>query len=81
VSVEAIHWSLNSAPIPRDRRDASSLASVLIGLANHADPDGRNAFPSVARLTRYTRLSESTVRRALDSLDELKLITPSDLTR
>jgi hypothetical protein len=78
VSIEAIHWSLNSAPIPRDRRDASSLASVLIGLANHADPDGRNAFPSVARLTRYTRLSESTVRRALDSLEELDLITPSD---
>lgn len=40
MSVEAIHWALNAAPIPRDRRDASSLAIVLVGLANHADSDG-----------------------------------------
>jgi hypothetical protein len=40
VSIEAIHWALNAAPIPHDRRDASSLAMVLVGLANHVDPDG-----------------------------------------
>jgi hypothetical protein len=59
MSIEAINWALNKAPIPTDRKDASSLASVLIGLANHADPDGRNAFPSVDRLTRYTRACPS----------------------
>lgn len=64
MSIEAISWALNRAPIPTGRRDASTLASVLIGLANHADPDGRNAFPSVARLVRYTRLAERTVRSA-----------------
>jgi hypothetical protein len=80
VSIEAINWALNKAPIPTDRKDASSLASVLIGLANHADPDGRNAFPSVDRLTRYTRLSERTVRTSLDRLEELKLITPASQT-
>lgn len=78
MSIEAISWALNSAQIPTDRRDASTLASVLIGLANHADPDGRNAFPSVARLVRYTRLAERTVRSALHTLEELGLITPSD---
>lgn len=78
MSIEAISWALNGAPIPRERRDASSLAVVLVGLANHADPDGRNAFPALSTLTRYTRLSERSVRYALRSLEELALIRPSD---
>ncbi|MFI9451797.1 helix-turn-helix domain-containing protein [Amycolatopsis sp. NPDC052450] len=78
MSIEAIHWALNAAPIPRDRRDASSLAMVLVGLANHADPDGCNAFPSLARLAWYTRLSERSVRYALRALEELGLIRSSD---
>jgi hypothetical protein len=78
MSIEAIHWALNYAPIPADRRDASSLAVVLIGLANHADPDGNNAFPSLHTLTRYTRLSERSVRYALRTLEDLHLIAPSD---
>jgi hypothetical protein len=78
VSIEAITWALNDAPIPADRRDASSLAAVLFGLANHADPDGQNAFPAVATLVRYTRLSPRTVQYALRALEELHLIRPSD---
>ncbi|MFI6100865.1 helix-turn-helix domain-containing protein [Lentzea sp. NPDC051213] len=78
MSIEAIHWALNVAPIPRDRRDASSLAAVLIGLANHAGPDGCNAFPSIDTLVHYTRLSERTVRYALRTLEELVLIRSSD---
>lgn len=80
MSIEAINWVLNYAPIPSDRRDASSLTMVLVGLANHADPDGRNAFPAVSTLVRYSRLSESTVRRSLDALHDLDLIAPSDPT-
>jgi hypothetical protein len=78
MSVEAISWALNRAPIPREQRNASSLAIVLIGLANHADPDGRNAFPSVATLARYTRLSERSVQYALRELAALGLIRRSD---
>ncbi|MEU0529106.1 helix-turn-helix domain-containing protein [Amycolatopsis tolypomycina] len=78
MSIEAIAWALNDAPIPRDRRDASSLAMVLVGLANHADPDGRNAFPSNATLIRYTRLSERSVRGILRTLEDLGLIHSSD---
>ncbi|ROP40725.1 helix-turn-helix domain-containing protein [Saccharothrix texasensis] len=78
MSLEAITWALNRAPIPRDRRDASSLAVVLLGLANHADPQGRNAFPSLSTLVRYTRLSERSVRYAVRSLEGLELIRPSD---
>ena len=78
MSIDAISWALNKAPIPRDRRDASSLAIVLVGLADHADPDGRNAFPAIATLARYTRLSERAVQYAVRALEELGLITPSD---
>jgi hypothetical protein len=68
VSIEAINWALNKAPIPTDRKDASPLPSVLIGLANHADPDGRNAFPSVDRLTRYTHSPAVADRPPSDSM-------------
>jgi hypothetical protein len=62
VSVEAISWALNLAPVPRDgggKRNPACKA-VLVGLANHAAPDGREAFPSVRTLVRYTDLSERT---------------------
>lgn len=78
MSIEAINWALRYAPIPDDRRDSSSLAVVLIGLANHADADGRNAFPSLTTLARYTRLSERSVRYALRHLEHLGLIAPAD---
>jgi Helix-turn-helix domain len=77
MSIEAITWALNGAPIPTGR-NASTLAFVLVGLANHADPDGHNAFPAVATLVRYTRLSERSVHYALRDLENLGLITPSD---
>ncbi|HVV12778.1 helix-turn-helix domain-containing protein [Amycolatopsis sp.] len=78
MSVEAISWALTDAPIPHGRRDAASLAVVLIGLANHAGPDGRNAFPAIATLAGYTRLSTRTVQNSLRALEELGLIRESD---
>jgi DNA-binding transcriptional ArsR family regulator len=78
VSVEAISWALNLAPVPVDGsgKPNSACAFVLVGLANNAGPDGTAAFPSVDTLVRYTRLSERTVRNALDRLEEAGLITP-----
>ncbi len=80
MSVEAISWALNLAPVPRDAGGKANPAckAVLIGLANHADPDGKDAFPSVWRLTRYTELSERTVRTALDRLEAAGIIRPCD---
>lgn len=79
MSIEAISWALNEAVIPATgRAKASHLAFVLVGLANHADPHGRNAFPSVERLVGYTRLSQRSVQYALRDLEELGLITRSD---
>jgi hypothetical protein len=78
VSVEAISWALNLAPVPDDPsgKPNSACAFVLVGLANHAGPDGTAAFPAVSTLIRYTRLSERTVRTALDRLQAAGLITP-----
>lgn len=43
---------------------------VLVGIANHADAYGQNAWPSTQTLMSYTRMSESTVRRTLRELEE-----------
>jgi hypothetical protein len=51
---------------------------VLVGLANHAGPDGTAAFPSVATLVRYTGLAERTVRTCLDRLAAEGIIWPCD---
>jgi hypothetical protein len=80
VSVEAISWALNLAPVPADRggQPSSACKFVLVGLANHAGPDGTGAFPSVATLVRDTGLSERTVRTCLDRLEAAGIILPCD---
>jgi Helix-turn-helix domain len=80
VSVEAISWALNLAPVPADRGGQPSTACkfVLVGLANHAGPDGTAAFPSVATLVRYTGLAERTVRICLDRLEAEAIIASCD---
>ena len=78
MSVEAVSWALNLAPVPVDAggKPNSACAFVLVVLANHAGPDGTGAFPSVDTLVRYTRLSERTIRTALDRLEAAELIRP-----
>jgi hypothetical protein len=80
MSVEAISWVLNLAPVPVDRggQPSSACKFVLVGLANHAGPDGTGAFPSVATLVRYTGLAERTVRTCLDRLAAEGVIAPCD---
>ena len=48
--------------------------AVLLGMANHASPDGKHCYPSVKRLAIYSELSESTVRMKLAELREEKII-------
>jgi len=80
VSVEAISWALNLAPVPADRggQPSSACKFVLVGLANHAGSDGTGAFPSVATLVPYTGLAERTVRTCLDRLAAEDIISPCD---
>jgi DNA-binding IclR family transcriptional regulator len=70
--------ALNLAPMPADRNGHPSSACklVLVGLANHAGPDGAGAFPAVRTLIRYTGLPERTVRTCLDRLERGGLIRP-----
>ena len=44
---------------------------ILLAIADAADHDGTNAWPSIATLMRKTRLSERTVRRGLRRLSDL----------
>jgi hypothetical protein len=64
----------------RDRGGQPSTACkfVLVGLANHAGPDGAGAFPSVATLVRYIGLAKRTVRICLDRLTAGGIISPCD---
>lgn len=80
MSVEAISWALNLAPLPAGRggQPSSACKFVLVGLANHAGPDGSGAFPSARTLMRYTGLSERTVRACLGRLEAAGLIRGCD---
>jgi hypothetical protein len=75
VSIEAITWALNTSP-----PDATPPVwrSSWSAWPTTPTPDGRSAFPAVATLIRYTRLSERSVHYALRDLEDLSLITPSD---
>lgn len=62
-------WALHQ------RRVKSPGARHVLGcLANYADANGRNAFPSIARLTADTGLDERNVRRHLRALEALGVI-------
>lgn len=73
MSVEAISWALNLAPVT-----SPTSKLVLIALANHARPDGTAAFPSVETISRYTCLSERAIRHHLDALEEAGVIRRCD---
>ena len=62
MSVEAMSWVLNHSDT------AGTEKLVLLGLANHADERGENAWPSVATLARYASVSERAVQYALRNL-------------
>ncbi|MEV0158068.1 helix-turn-helix domain-containing protein [Micromonospora sp. NPDC050686] len=73
MSVEALTWALNDAPdIP------SSCLAVLIGLADHADANGRAAYPSQERLAHYSRKSTRAVRSDLATLQRRGIIRRGD---
>lgn len=69
MSVEAFSWALKQQAVT----DPAARA-VLFGLANHANHEGRHAFPSVDLVCRYTGLSPRTVKAKLRLLQEKGLI-------
>ena len=67
MSIEALNWALD------DKLDKPALKAVLIGIANHANPQGE-AWPSKQRLALYTGYSERQVQRAIQELEALDLL-------
>ena len=62
MSIESMSWVLNYSPV------SGSEKIVLLGIANHADDQGGNAWPSVSTLARYANVSERAVQQALQKL-------------
>lgn len=69
MSIEMMSLALDVQGLP----PAEKL--LLIGIANHADKFGQNAWPSMATLARYVGVSERQCRRLIRSLEARELIT------
>lgn len=74
MSVAAVDWALRRAPVGAD----ASARLVLVYLADRADDEGRDAFPSIATLVEQSHLSRSTIKRILRRLEERGLISRGD---
>lgn len=77
MSHEASNWATYQAP---RRRRFTSMATyqVLLTLADCADPDGRNCYPSRRYIARQCGLSVKTVSRAFHWLEEEGFIRKGD---
>lgn len=73
MSLEAIAWALVQAPdVP------PQCVSLLIGLANHADSQGRGAYAGQKLLAGYARKTDRSVRNDLGTLLERGVIRLGD---
>lgn len=64
MAVQVMAWVFEHAP--KDLKPSEMLVALV--LADHANPEGGLAYPSVPRMARMTRLGERTVQGALQSL-------------
>ena len=80
VSVEAICWALNLAPVPADRGgQPSSACKVRARRLGQPCRAGRHRrVPVGGSLVRYTGLAERTARTCLDRLAAAGIIAPCD---
>lgn len=75
MSSAAIAWAAdarNYGPMP------AGAMLVLIQLADHADPSGRHAFPSIERIAVRSGMTARNVQRHIATLRELGLIVLGD---
>lgn len=54
--------------------DDGPMKAVLMGVANHAGPEGKNIYPSVKRIAIYCGFSEATVQRKLAKAVNMKIL-------
>lgn len=82
MSVEAVKWALYEAPMlltPAGRPDTTAR-SILVVFAEHADQDGRKAFPGPGRVKFATGFDVRTVERAVRRLEKGKLLERDGIT-
>lgn len=72
MSIEAVKWALEA-------QVGGNAKVLLIGLANHAHPDGTEAYPSLDTLARYAHCDRSTARRNVRKLVEAGWISEDGL--
>ncbi|MFD7554164.1 helix-turn-helix domain-containing protein [Streptomyces sp. NPDC059835] len=78
MSIEAVKWAMDDAPMlrtPAGKADTTAR-HVLQALAEHASKTGTNTHPSEIRLQYRTGYDRRTVQRALRRLEDAKLIIP-----
>lgn len=73
MSLDPILWAMKDAPTA----DINEWGTLLC-LAEAADEDGCNAFPSVKTIANYAKISTRTVQRALATMEDRRLIAPGD---
>lgn len=59
----------------------AQLVTTLLGLAEHADPKGRGAYPSVPTLAAYACKDPRSIQRDLTALEKLGLIRDGDQSK
>ncbi len=69
MSIKVMTWVWDHSPA------TGTDHMVLLAIADAADDDGTNAWPSEATLAHKARVSERTVRRSLRALEELGVLT------
>lgn len=74
MSKEALIWVIEEAPDVQPH-----WIPVLVGLARHADKQGRGAYPSQELLAEYARKSDRSVRNDLTALEDAGLIREGDM--
>lgn len=78
MSIRVMSWVLDESTATGNDR------LVLIAIADEADDDGRNAFPSVDRIARRARINRHTAMRAirrLEDIGELEVVRPETTGR
>jgi hypothetical protein len=73
VSLRAILWALNDAPV-QDPQDVL----ILVAMADHAHEDGTASWASKDTIAKKARCSESTVKRRVRALESAGVIRPGD---
>ncbi len=82
MSYQAVQWALYQSPLllTEKHKPDTTARQVLAVLAEHANPDGGNAFPSVLRIRYATGFDDRTIDRALLRLQRAGLTRLSGRT-